>query len=163
MLGGSGVFGRGRTIGYGGVMTNLTLSPRASSPKTTPACRHRGQVRHGAVVPVGPTHQPAPPMPTSPTLPATLGGDPDRLWNRREAAEYLQVSERWLSDSPVPHILLPNTRHNEGAKRRRRIARYIPSVVRQWVVANLTTDRAPRKAAKPVGRRKQTAAVGKGT
>lgn len=77
----------------------------------------------------------------------------DRLWTPAEAAEYLNVSVRWLADAPVPRLLLPNTRHNEGAKRRRRIARYDRAQVRQWVLENLTTDKPPRKAHKAGGRR----------
>lgn len=133
----------------------VQLAVASGSQTSEGTCHHRGRLRHAGPIPAGPAPHPESPVSDSPPIPSPAA-EADRLWTSAEAAEYLNVSERWLADAPVPRLLLPNTRHNQGAKRRRRIARYEPARVRQWVLDNLTTDKPPRKEPKATGRRGKT-------
>jgi hypothetical protein len=51
----------------------------------------------------------------------------DRLWNQREAAQYLAVSARYLRESTCPKVLLPGN----GAKGQP-LGRYDPADVKAW-------------------------------
>jgi hypothetical protein len=51
----------------------------------------------------------------------------DRLWTQREAAAYLQVSERYLRASTCPKQLLPGT-----GIAGKPIVRYAPAAVEAW-------------------------------
>ena len=59
---------------------------------------------------------------------------PEELWRRKELAEFLRVSDRWVDraltragDEPgsVPHVELPTNG-------RRRHVRFVPEVIREW-------------------------------
>lgn len=58
-----------------------------------------------------------------------------RLWTQKQAAAYLNVSERYLRDSSCPKVLLPG-----NGKRGERLVRYKPSAVIEWA-DNWSTDR----------------------
>jgi hypothetical protein len=52
----------------------------------------------------------------------------DRLWTQREAAAYLQVSERYLRGSSCPKKLLPGS-----GEQGKPLVRYDPHDVQTWV------------------------------
>lgn len=51
----------------------------------------------------------------------------DRLWNQREAAQYLGVSVRYLRESTCPKLLLPG-----NGPKGHHVVRYLPAEVRAW-------------------------------
>ncbi len=89
------------------------LKPRSSTPTTEDAANHPG-VRTEAAGPTSTT----------------------RLWTQAEAADYLNVSQRYLRASACPKILLPGTgRHGKP------LVRYNPVNVRTWAEQRRATRR----------------------
>ena len=65
----------------------------------------------------------------APTNPANRDRG-DRLWTQTEAADYLNVSARYLRDASCPKVLLPG--NGPGAQP---LVRYMPDEVRAWARA----------------------------
>jgi hypothetical protein len=57
----------------------------------------------------------------------------ETFWTQTEAAEFLQVSTRWLRASSCPKVLLPG--HGEKSKP---MLRYEPAAVRTWALSFIT-------------------------
>jgi hypothetical protein len=63
-----------------------------------------------------------------------------KLWTQEQAAEYLNVSPRYLRDSGCPKVRLPG-----NGRQRESLLRYKPEQVIQWVGAWSTSpDNGPR-------------------
>jgi len=60
-----------------------------------------------------------------------MNTDQNQLWTAKQAAEWFQVTVRWLRDSDVPKILL-------GPEGKRRIVRYLPEECIKFARLHLT-------------------------
>lgn len=58
------------------------------------------------------------------------------LWTQKQAAAYLNVSERFLRDSSCPKVLLPGN----GKEQKESVIRYKPEAVMRWT-AHWSTER----------------------